>query len=42
VYKVPSSLRRYYEKMDCFPEGCLGMGDAVCSFNPIFGQGMTL
>lgn len=42
LHKYPASRWRRYDEMDRFPPGIVPFGDAVVSFNPTYGQGMTM
>ena len=42
IYRYSANRWRHYERMSRLPDGFIILGDALCSFNPAYGQGMTV
>lgn len=41
-FGFPASVWRHFDRLDALPRGLLPLGDAICRFNPIYGQGMSV
>jgi len=41
-FSFPESRWRHFAQVPDFPPGVLPIGDAICRFNPVYGQGMTV
>jgi 2-polyprenyl-6-methoxyphenol hydroxylase-like FAD-dependent oxidoreductase len=41
-YRFPASIWKHFERLPRLPRGVLPVGDALCRFNPIHGQGMAV
>lgn len=40
-YRRTRNQRWHFERLSRWPEGFFVLGDAACTFNPVYGQGMT-
>jgi 2-polyprenyl-6-methoxyphenol hydroxylase-like FAD-dependent oxidoreductase len=41
-FGFPASVRRHFDRLEKFARGLLPLGDALCRFNPVYGQGMSV
>ena len=42
VYRNMNNIHRHFGRMRKWPKGLIALGDAVCVFNPVYAQGMTV
>ncbi|MBO0846186.1 MAG: hypothetical protein J2P22_12315, partial [Nocardioides sp.] len=42
THHFPASVRHRYDRLTAFPRGLVVFGDAMCSYNPIYGTGMSV
>ncbi|WP_055716276.1 hypothetical protein [Streptomyces torulosus] len=42
VHRRTGNVRRHDDRMKRWPAGLLALGDALCAFHPVYGQGITV
>ncbi len=42
THRATENRLRHFERARCLPDNFIALGDAVCAFNPVYGQGMTI
>ncbi|WP_426593503.1 NAD(P)/FAD-dependent oxidoreductase [Cellulomonas sp. McL0617] len=42
IHRQTANVRHGYERVRGWPDGLLAVGDALCAFNPVYGQGVTV
>jgi 2-polyprenyl-6-methoxyphenol hydroxylase-like FAD-dependent oxidoreductase len=41
-FAYPASAWRRFDRLSSFPDGLVPIGDSICRFNPVYGQGMSV
>jgi 2-polyprenyl-6-methoxyphenol hydroxylase-like FAD-dependent oxidoreductase len=41
-YGFRDNFLRHFERLETFPRGLIPIGDSICRFNPVYGQGMSV
>jgi 2-polyprenyl-6-methoxyphenol hydroxylase-like FAD-dependent oxidoreductase len=41
-FAYPASVWRRFDRLSSFPRGLVPIGDSICRFNPVYGQGMSV